>query len=279
MIRIPNLSAPPDNANLSDIQKAIYNEKVVSPATYEYDSWDALAFELKMREAIIRAASDLNSGQASFASFKKSRSNEAYWERQENGAFLLRKGVSPSAAVRDIFLNGSAYAFECATAIIIVLYKAVLDVIGDEKFDKLFADLYLYSWNYDRDLKLITDHTGAESFGGDILYFKNPEVNPEWIEWQGENAVKMGPDLYYGHGVGIESGTYIIEKLNKLRVPGATKSAYLMDDVTHPDFAYLHKIATSADPLAVVASSRIKAKAGQVVAKIGSLTGIYNWYA
>lgn len=276
MLIIPNITSPPSTASLTEQEKLIYNEKALSPRTYEYDSWDALAFELKVRAAIIDASKQLDSSEASFSSFKKSRCNESMWERQDNGAFLLRKGVRPSIAVRDIFLNGDAYAFECATAIIIVLYKAVLDVIGEAKFDTLFANLYLYSWNYDRDLKLITDHTGAESFGGDVLYFKNPDVNPEWIEWQGENAVKLGPNVYFGHGIGIASGERIIEKLNKLRKPGATQSAYLMDDVTHPDFAYLHKIATSGDPAHLLSSSRAKARAVRVVAMIGGRTEIYS---
>jgi len=273
VIVIPNTTDPPSTANLTEQQQVIYNDIALSPRAYQYDSWDALAFELAVREAIMRAARNMDASEASFATFKKSRCNEMMWERQENGAFLLRRGVRPSDAIRDIYIHGKDYAFECATAIIIILYKAVLDVIGDEKFNKLFADLYLYSWNYDRDLRLITDHTGAPSFGGDILYFKNPDVNPEHMEWQGENAVKLGHDLYFGHGIGIATGETIIGKLNRLRVPGATQSAFLMDDVTHPDFAYLYNIAASGSPATFV-PSRIWA-AGRVVAVIGGRVGIY----
>ncbi|WP_028549130.1 protein-glutamine gamma-glutamyltransferase [Paenibacillus sp. UNC451MF] len=277
MIVINGSSAPPDLSSLTEAERMVYREKDRSTRTYNYDSWNSLLFELRVRAAIIEAAVAMNSSEVSFASFKKSRCNEIFWERKENGAFLQRKNVRSSEAIRDIFENGSLYAFECATAIIILLYKAVLDIIGDEKFDKLFNNLYLYSWNYDHDLRLITLHHGAEAFGGDIQYFKNPDVNPEWIEWQGENAIKMGAGLYYGHGIGIKTGDEIIEKLNKVRIEGSTVSAYLMDEVTFPDFAYLEKMVTNGNPEGppVSSISTIPTVLGQVVATIGGRTNVY----
>ncbi|MCS7459100.1 protein-glutamine gamma-glutamyltransferase [Paenibacillus doosanensis] len=266
---------PPQGAMaLTDLERAIYREMDASPTKFTYPSWDAFFFELRLRASIITAAEDLERSDVSFASFKKSRCNEAYWTRKDNGGFLLNPDVRSSEAVRDIYLNGKKYAFECATAIIIVLYKGVLDVIGDALFDKLFANLYLYSWNYDRDLRLVTQFNGAEAFGGDVQYFKNPDVNPEWIEWQGENVVRLAPDLYYGHGIGITTGERIIAKLNRLRIEGSTVSAYLMDEVTHPDFAYLYKLTTTGEPPASRPTSAL-AGPGQVVAAIGGRTGIY----
>lgn len=269
MIVITN--GTPDLASLNDAERMVYQEKDRSSRTYTYDSWNSLLFELQVRAAIMEAAMAMNNSEVSFSSFKKSRCNEQYWERKENGAFLQRKDVRSSEAIRDIFQNGSLYAFECATAIIILLYKAVLDVIGDQKFDVLFNNLYLYSWNYDHDLRLITLHHGAEAFGGDIQYFKNPDVNPEWIEWQGENVIKMGAGLYYGHGMGIKTASEIINKLNRVRIQGSTVSAYLMDEVTFPDFAYLQKIVTGSNPAALPASSlsTIPTIFGQAVATIG----------
>lgn len=37
----------------------------------------------------------------------------------DEGGFLLRSGVTPASAIRDIFRNGRQYGFECATAIVI----------------------------------------------------------------------------------------------------------------------------------------------------------------
>src|SRR5690606_11785293 len=97
----------------------------------------------------------------------------------------------PSDAIRDIFANGHLYGFECATAMIIVLYKAALDSIGEAAYNRLFANTYLYHWNVDRDLGLTT-LPESRFIPGDILYFDNPEVDPSMPQWQGENVVYMG---------------------------------------------------------------------------------------
>ena len=50
----------------------------------------------------------------------KGPANDAYWRVSEAGALELRYQVEPSTGIKDIFENGSKYAFECATAIVIV---------------------------------------------------------------------------------------------------------------------------------------------------------------
>ncbi|MDO3677436.1 protein-glutamine gamma-glutamyltransferase [Paenibacillus ehimensis] len=257
-------------------ERDIYEEKHRNPTTYQYDSEGALRFELRLRTAIVQAARDMQNSAASFASFKKSRCNAAYWTRTEDGGFKMRRDVLPAAAIRDIFSNGRAYAFECATAIIIVLYKAVLETIGDQKFNRLFTDLYLYSWEVDSDLRLITIAEKMPTYSGDILYFKNPDVDPEWMEWQGENVVKLGHDNYFGHGIGIMNAAGIIAKLNKHRKPGSTRSAYLMDQVTYPNFVYLYEAASSRFPISQAALAWLPPEAfGRIVVKIGGRTNIY----
>ena len=47
-------------------------------------------------------------------------------------------GVKPSDAVRS-FLKGPTIA-DCGNAVVICCYKAILDVVGDEKFDQFFSD-------------------------------------------------------------------------------------------------------------------------------------------
>lgn len=157
---------------------------------------------------------------------------------------MLRSGISPAAAIRDIFLNGPNYGFECATAVIILMYKGVLDTLGESEFNRLFPDLLLYSWHSDSDLGMTQDDIESyHSRPGDVLYFKNPEVNPEKREWQGENVIKLDVDLYYGHGIGIKPAREIIAALNRQRRQGATESAYLMDMVIYPDYQYLSQFA------------------------------------
>lgn len=224
---------------LTELQRSIVRQKERSPEVYRYPSLQALQFELALRANIVQAAKDLNDSGASFAVFKKSRCNERLWSRTEAGGFKLRPGVLPSDGIRDIYANGELYAFECATAIVILLYKAMLETLGESNFNRHFRDLLLFDWTYDNDLRLITLYSYVEAYPGDILYFENPDHDDDRPEWQGENVIKLANDLYYGHGVGIKSAAGMIEALNRTRNPGSTKSAFLSDLVNHPDFGYL----------------------------------------
>jgi len=203
-----------------------------------------LDFELRFRDATIAAALALNASGAGFEVFETSRCNPEYWNREPNGAFRLRPDRRPSEGIRDIFVNGPLYGFECATAIVIVFYKAALDTIGEEAYDRLFANTYLFHWNVDRDLGLTTIRT-TRYVPGDCLYFANPDVDPDKMEWQGENVIYFGGDTYYGHGLGIRSSREIIDALNRNRRPGATRSAFLMRQATRPGYVKLSQAAAS----------------------------------
>jgi protein-glutamine gamma-glutamyltransferase len=231
------------------IQRQIYEQKQASRTVFTYQTAEELGFELFARANIVEAARGLHQSGVGFATFKTSRCNERMWILTADGGFRLRAEVTPSQAIRDIYNNGRMYAFECATAIVIVYYKAVLDTIGEQAFNYWFANLYLHDWHYDNDLSLIVDKEARESFLGDVLYFKNPEFNPDTPQWQGENVVKLEDDLYYGHGIGIGSGAMIIASLNENRKRGAVQSAYLMNEVVHPDFRGLYHLTGAGSPL------------------------------
>ncbi|MFM1653358.1 protein-glutamine gamma-glutamyltransferase [Brevibacillus sp. B_LB10_24] len=246
-------SSPVDSAalkselRLNRLQARIVDRMAASRTTFSYDSLQQLQFELTLRNNIVNAAVALNDSGAAFTSYAESRCNPVYWHRTEYGGFQLRDGVRPSDAIRDIFTHGSRYAFECSTAMVILLYRAVLSTNGAESFDRLFPDILLYDWQYGNNLK-VTVLTTAETevLPGDIVYFDNPDYDPETPEWQGENAVFFGRNTYYGHGIGITSAEEIIDSLNDQRRPGATRSAYLLDEVIRPDFVFLSQHATSA---------------------------------
>jgi protein-glutamine gamma-glutamyltransferase len=163
--------------------------------------------------------------------------------------------VPPSVAVADIYENGHLYAFECAGAIIILLYKAVLDAIGPAAFDRHFQNLFLRDWQYDRDMRLITTYNLNEVYHGDVLYFKNPDHDPRTPEWQGENVVVLDDNLYFGHGIGIGTGQEIIDQLNRARRPFSMVSAYLDNLVLTPDFEAIRLLAYRDDEVASAASS------------------------
>ena len=94
--------------------------------TYSYRDYSQFLFELNLRLASINAAKELYKSGVKFATFATSRCNEKLWTLTRHGGFVIRPGVKPSDAIRDIFNNGQLYAFECATSIVIVYYKAVL---------------------------------------------------------------------------------------------------------------------------------------------------------
>jgi protein-glutamine gamma-glutamyltransferase len=208
---------------------------------YSYQTIDELLFELKLRKNIISSAKEMSKGKARFHTFANSRGNQKYWQISNAGGFLLRRGVNPSDAIKDIFINSSLYTFECATATIMIYYYAFLKLIGDTVFNRLFQNLYLYSWHLDSDFRIITFY-GTHLLPGDVIYFNNPDVNPKTFWWRGENAVDMGDGTYFGHGFGIRPAKEFIEILNEKRRPGSRTSAYLTNLITRPDFKGLATI-------------------------------------
>lgn len=209
---------------------------------YDYDSEDELTFVLELRKNITRAATMLFRSGLSFKTFRKSVCNEKYWQRTPEGGFLLKEGVEPLKAVNDIYNNTSQYGTECATAIVIVYYKALIYSFPSELFNKLFMEIYLMDWQHVNNSLGVTYYTDPPSYlAGDCRYFKNPDVDPLKPEWQGENAIDLGDGYFYGHGVGIKTADEIITILNKKRKEGSNRSAYLMSSCTLPDFKYLYR--------------------------------------
>lgn len=244
MILIAGAQASVDISRWPLLAREVYVQKSNSPILYKYNSIDQLQFEMRLRSNIIEAAQGLNRSGAKFATFKTTYCNERIWHRTPEGGIKLRQGVTPAAGIRDIFVNGRMYGFECATGILIVLYKGILDSIKESEFNRLFANLLLYDWQYDSDLRMIQVQGIEHSYLGDVLYFRNPDVNPATPEFQGENVIKCGEDLFFGHGMGILPSHMIIGMLNRLRRPFAMQSAYLTDQVDYPDYIYLSQFAS-----------------------------------
>jgi len=245
MIRIPGIDMESlDTSALSETERRILSQKASSPVVYRYRSPEAFLFELKMRSRIVAAAYAMNASGADFQTFETTRGNGRYWTRTEAGGLRLNEGATPSDAIKDIFVNGRLYGFECATAMVVILYKAALDAMGEDAFNAYFRNLLLYDWQYDNDLNLISSSDLSEAYPGDVLYFRNPDHDPDKPEWQGENVIKLADDLYFGHGIGIGSGQDMIRALNRTRRPGSTVSAFLDDQVDHPDFEHLLALAS-----------------------------------
>jgi protein-glutamine gamma-glutamyltransferase len=203
--------------------------------TYDYNSINQLKFELLFRVNTVRAAEELNNSDAEFTTFANSFCNKKYWLRLNNGGFLLRDFTPSSAAISDILKNGKLYAFECSTAIAIVLYIATLRTIGAQAFNTYFDKLYLMDWQFDEDLPVYQKY-GEDFLIGDVLHFNNPDFSPKEPWWRAENVIYFGEDKFYGHGIGIRDSKSIITFLNKKRKQNPRESAYLMRMITRPHY-------------------------------------------
>lgn len=208
---------------------------------YSYDYIEQFKFELATRAAIQNSALALKDSGMEFAVFENSRCNTGLWNRTDNGGFRLKSKVLPSKAIQDIFENGDAYATECATAISIIYYKALLAVYGEESFNKIFPSIYLMDWDIQEPLlvKSATIFKPDDVFISDRGYFINPEYDPELPQWQGENVIIMADNMFFGHGIGYADADYMIDHLNSRRKAGATVPAYLLDKIGRPDFKKL----------------------------------------
>jgi protein-glutamine gamma-glutamyltransferase len=221
----------------SVIVKRMQDAKVI----YSYQTLDELLFELNLRKNIINSAIEMSKGKAKFNIFSNSRANPEYWQRSNAGGFQLGRGVRPSDAIRDIFINSSLYTFECATGTIMIFYDALLKLIDETRFNEIFQNLYLYSWHLDSDFSIYTFY-GKDILPGDVVYFTNPDVDPKKSWWRGQNVVDLGDGTYFGHGFGIRTHEEMITLLNEKRKPGSQQSAYLTNLITRPSFKKLAKI-------------------------------------
>lgn len=164
------------------------------------------------------------------------------------GTMHLKPGARPSEAIRDIFESPEKYSFECATALVILRYKAILDLIGERDFDRICKDLKIGPWVQENDAARAWKVRGKAQDGskvaaserdvkkdlrpGDYTYFKNWSVSLKGYNegWQGENVIFLGNGKYYGHPFGIVSAKEIVDHLNEHRRKEANvKSASLLD--------------------------------------------------
>lgn len=232
-----------ENWQLGSIEKTIIQRMQNAPVFFSYNSRYELLFELKLRKNIIQSAKEMEKSQAVFSSFAYARCNPRYWQLTRAGGFLLRPDVLPADAIQDIYRNSSLYAFECATAIPIIYYHAILNSIGSHLFNLLFQNLYLYSWHTDTDLGIITFNSN-HFLPGDVLYVNNPDFEPKTPWFRGVNAVLLDDGKLFAHGFNIRTLKEIIQILNGKRKPDSYQSAYLTKLVTRPSFKYLFRVAS-----------------------------------
>ena len=197
--------------------------------------------ELAFRAHVVHAAKALAAGGASFAgSADGDKVNKDLWTMGFGGRIQVRKFMpdgsigKPADALRDIFTNGRAYGFECATAMMVIYHKAILDHVGDKAFNEMFSEpkqLAFFRWSIEDDdfldvKKLV--HKPMPLQPGSHYYYTNPDASAENSAFGGENVLYLGAGEFYAHGIVGSSGTYIVSEkdimdtLSALRRHGAT---------------------------------------------------------
>lgn len=239
-----DISAILKNYPENGVESVILNTLSSSEIQYPYSSPGELEFELKLRREIIKAADDQNKSRLSFGVFRESTCNPDFWIRQEDGGFALKQGVKPNDAIRDIYNNSSLYRTECATAILIVYFKALAEVFPEDLYNSVFSNIYLMNWHrIEREIRDVGLMRTAKDFmPGDRRYFNNPDVDPLTPEFQGENVIDMGNGIYYGHGIGKARADVFVRALNNVRKQDSELSAYIMDMSGNPNYKYLYDI-------------------------------------
>ncbi|MFA9456461.1 protein-glutamine gamma-glutamyltransferase [Halalkalibacter sp. AB-rgal2] len=243
MIQVAGRPFSQENAvDLGSVGHVILQQMLESPELFAYPSMNELHFELNMRIHILDSAKEMNASQVTFTTFEHAQCNPAYWTLTYAGGFLLRNDVQPSEAILDIYRNSSLYAFECATAIIIIYYQAILKSIGSRRFNSIFQNLYLYSWHTDTSLELNSVYSSTRFLPGDVVYFNNPDFHPHTPWYRGENAVVMSDGTFFGHGFGIMTAEEMIQFLNEQRSPGSMQAAYLATLLTRISPETMHML-------------------------------------
>ncbi|GAA0346438.1 protein-glutamine gamma-glutamyltransferase [Bacillus carboniphilus] len=243
MIHVTGMPFQPKELNVGNLEQVIAQKMLDSHVLYSYPSKNDLLFELNLRKNIIESARLMNNSEAEFNTFENARCNDNYWKLTSAGGFLLKPNATPSDAILDIYKNSSLYAFECATACIIIFYHAVLKSIGRPLFNYAFQDIYLYSWHADPDLGISTDYSD-HFLPGDVVYFNNPDFSPQTPWYRGLNAVLMDDGKYFGHGFSIMTAEEVIDFLNQKRRPDSSEPAYLTRLRTKPSFDRLSGLTT-----------------------------------
>lgn len=185
--------------------------------------------QAKMQLCVVNAAKQFAAAGVNFSGRSADDAcNKKFWWMGFGGRLGVRADVKPSDAINDVFKNGSMYGMECATATMIILYKAILDRVGPEDFDRSFAKLKIFRWQEED-----ADFTAAKQVGklpgflpGDHTYFKNPDASAENSSWGGENVIYLGDGMYFGHGVGLATKDEVLDCLNSLRRENATRKAF-----------------------------------------------------
>lgn len=206
----------------------------------------AMADRVRVGAAVVSACLEMHQAHHEFAIAPRQKFSSEFWRRDGQlshfATFHLKPGAKASAAMNDVFLHPDGYRFECATALVLVYYRAIQKLIGDSDFDRIMGDLKIGPWEFEADLERFlvrsgrgdqpaTEARSRELTFGEYTYTKNWAVS--WWGWakgcQGQNQIRLDEDLYYAHSYELVGQGDIVARENGARVWGAKTSASMTD--------------------------------------------------
>jgi protein-glutamine gamma-glutamyltransferase len=110
------------------LRKSIFGIMLASPATYRYDDAGQLLFELRLRDASSRRPRS-GAQRHDLPGFSGIRGRSRFLAADRRGRLPAARRRSPLQSRPGYYANGSDYGTECATAMVIVYYGAMLNVL------------------------------------------------------------------------------------------------------------------------------------------------------
>jgi hypothetical protein len=218
----------------------------------------AVAYETLVEEAMQKIISQARFG---YASETTSEVLSEFWKKKQDSEeedyyFLkLKPGKKPSQAIYALMSNLKSWAFDCAESIQVARWYAEMQMSGPDAFDKRYvgksfklkqhdssglrsgaffqrvnaAGKYDIKENFKFDRKGVFKDCGKpedtlldDAPAGSRIMWRdfNPEIGED-NDFKNENTVKLGPDRYAAHPLGIGSKDFIHKGYAKYQVEAA----------------------------------------------------------
>jgi len=176
--------------------------------------------------------------------------NSQYWRYSKSKeTFTLKSGVKPSVAIKSIYEQRGEWDLDCAEHTSVSRLFTLLTVIGANEFDKAFIDktLYidslsatgletsLYLERENKDEPFVFKTAGDKEIAKSSIFPKCPEDEDKLLakvpigsrvmwtnddpnsadsDFENENALKVGPNLYSAHPFGILSAQELRKQMS-----------------------------------------------------------------
>jgi hypothetical protein len=190
----------------------------------------------KYQANLVAGAQMLEQGHVGFgSSVRKGRFDHDFWEvvgrtsATERDLFLrLIHGKKPADAIDAMFKKPGLWSFDCAEFVQAVELFAIRNTVDADVFNAHYEDLIFrqhgstglspmhgikHAWEFDEggilrtaegktvDRGFLNRHI-KESPNGSEVTFKNTDPLAKGMDYESENTIKLGPDLFIAHGIG-----------------------------------------------------------------------------